>query len=138
MDLVLNVKQIKENLTTNEKLEWELTLSSTWKQLKINPFSYKRFKIKGTFTNPLKETFKVFAFYFQDYKLFIKKVKDDEGNLIESEEAKLIDDEKYLIRYLSQVEGEHQLVIEVYLDDVLLQTFKENFFLTKGKEKEVI
>lgn len=135
MDLVLNVKQIKENLTTNEKLEWELTLSSTWKQLKINPFSYKRFKIKGTFTNPLKETFKVFAFYFQDYKLFIKKVKDDEGNLIESEEAKLIDDEKYLIRYLSQVEGEHQLVIEVYLDDVLLQTFKENFFLTKGKEK---
>lgn len=137
------VNEISEN-KINEKIEFVLYETEEYQKLDLNPYDYRDFKIIGTFKTPSGDEKDIYAFWFQDFNLKfddkyltppsgISGVASQNPNELQGlETAVSIGDPHFYLRYLSNELGEHDLRINIYLNNKVVQTINHQFIVNEG------
>jgi len=124
---------------TNDKIEFELYENDNFHDLDVNPYDYNQFKIIGVFKTPSSETKNIHAFWYQDFELILDTNWKGTPNGISGQASTNPDEPQgleraiptgnphYRLRYNTQEIGLHDLKINIYLKNKLVQTLNYEF-----------
>lgn len=145
VDKYINGISILSESKTNQKIEFEIYETENYLNLNLNPYDYSEFKIIGKFTSPSNEIKEIYSFWFQDYNVSLDTSWKGNPSGISGqastnpnepqglETAISEGDPHFRFRYITSESGNHELEINVYLDDKKVQTLDYNFEVEEGE-----
>ena len=147
MNVIESMNLITSNPTQFEKVEFQLVEPEAKIALEGNPFDYRYMHIQGVFTAPSGDTYKIPAFWYQDYEITLNTSwttpptgiagqasrNPDEPQGLEM--VNYIGDPHYRLRYLPREAGTHTYTLEVYKEGAVVQVMQGSVEIFAGSKE---